>query len=115
MANPSLLDYLTGTKAPFSLGFVSDFSGLNAETAPLFPFEIINDTSALTRIIRARVESDALSVVKQVFLLLSRDDYPLAAAGLNPLTNIDIESAWQDAFRNHVQGWFSHCAFSPER
>ena len=102
MANPSLLNYLTGTKTTFSLGFVSGFSGLNAESAPLLPFEIINDTSALTRIIRARVQSDALSVVKQVFLLLSRDDYPLAGAGLNPLTNIDIESAWQDAFRNHL-------------
>jgi hypothetical protein len=104
MANPSLLHYLTGTKAPFSLGIVSGFSALKAETAPLFPFEIIDDTSALTRIIRARVGSDAGSVVKQVFLLLSRDDYPLTAAGLNPLTNMDIESAWQDAFRNHVKG-----------
>ncbi len=104
MADPSLLHYLTGTKTPFSLEFVSGSSGLNAETAPLLPFDIINDTSALTRIIRARVVSDALSVVKQVFLLLSRDDYPLAGAGLSPLTNIDIESAWQDVFRNHLKG-----------
>jgi hypothetical protein len=104
MANPSLLHYLTGSKTTFSLGFASGFIGPNEETAPLFPFEIIDDTSALTRIIRARVESDAGSVVKQVFLLLSRDDIPLAAAGLNPLTNIDIESAWQDAFRNHSKG-----------
>lgn len=104
MADPSLLHYITGAKAPFSLGLVSGFSGLNAQAAPLFPFEVISDTSALTRIIRARIESDALSVVRQVFLLLSRDDYPLAGAGLNPLTNTDIDSAWQDAFRNHSQG-----------
>lgn len=103
MANPSLLDYLTGSDSTFSLGFVAGFSGLNEETAPLLPFEIINDTSALTRIIRARVASDALSVVKQVFLLLSRDDYSPAGAGLNPLTNIDIDSAWQNAFRSHLK------------
>jgi hypothetical protein len=99
MNDLSLLPYLMGSGAPFSLEF-SDEPGESGTGSPSrFPFEIISDTGALTRIIKARVATDAGSTVKPVFLMLSRDDYPLLEHAVDQVTNADIDLIWQRAFQ----------------
>jgi hypothetical protein len=101
MADPSFLPYLTGSKTMFSIQFSSGQDDLNPGTAPRFPFDLISDASALTRIIGARIISDTGSLIKPVSLLISRDDYSLTVNVLTALTNLDIESIWQKTFLNH--------------
>lgn len=101
MKKVSLLPYLSGTGQGFSL----ELSLIQEETvegrSSRFPYEVVNDASPLTRMLGARVVSDGGGVVRRVFLLMSRDEYPLQEQGISPLNNPDIEAAWQRAFRGH--------------
>ncbi|HVN71879.1 MAG TPA: hypothetical protein VMU10_07655 [Desulfomonilia bacterium] len=103
MADSSFLHYLSGSKTNFSLRFSTGPTDLNAGNAPRLPFDLIEGAGALTRIMVADVSSDAGSLVKPVFLLLSRDDYHLAGDVGRTLTNLDIESIWRNTFRSHLE------------
>ncbi len=103
MAEPTLIPYLAGADTPFHIALDPCGDDLPAGTAPRFPFAIVHDSGALTRIIKARVESDVGSPVREVFLLISRDDYPPGLGGMGALTNADVESAWQGAYEAHLR------------
>jgi len=94
----SLLPYLESERGCFHLdvSLISEDSAV-LERAP-FPFLTITDTDPLTRLIDARIRTDAGSEIERVFLLLQKDRYLLAQDELWPLNNRDIEEAWQKAF-----------------
>jgi hypothetical protein len=99
MIEISLLQYLTGTGGSFALDFSSSSRG-DSDTGPgRLPFQVISDAGALTRIVAARVASDAGSTVKPVFLVVSRDEYPLLENAAEPVTNARIDGLWQQAGR----------------
>ena len=104
MVDPSFIPYMTGTKAAFHIELDDRPDDLPAGSEPRYPFVLVDDTCGMTRIIKARVLSDAGSNLGDVFLLMSRDDYQPGRHGLGSLTNLDMESAWQEAFRNHLRG-----------
>ncbi|MEW6599500.1 MAG: hypothetical protein AB1499_00875 [Nitrospirota bacterium] len=97
----SLLPYLEAERGGFHMD-VTLISGDGAaiERSP-FPFLTITDTDPLSQIIEARIRTDAGSGVERVFLLLQRDSYLLAKDDLWPVTNRDVEEAWQKAFPFH--------------
>jgi hypothetical protein len=63
-----------------------------------FPFFVLADTDPFSLLIEARFVTDAGSELKRVFLLVQRDTYAAGNAGLRPVTNRDIEHAWQKAY-----------------
>lgn len=94
----SLLPYLETRRGNFNLkiSLTSEDSAVLERT--LFPFLAITETDPLTRLIEARIRSDAGSEIDKVFLLVQRDRYLLAKDELWPVNNKDIEEAWQQAF-----------------
>lgn len=102
MNRPSLLPYLTGAGGGFFLELSPCGKGPDGRTDPRFPYEVVSDASGLTRILGARMVSDGGGEVLRVFLLVSRDEYPLEEQGAGHLSNPDIEAAWERAFRGHL-------------
>lgn len=100
----SLLSYLGENRGGFRLdpALTSDDSAA-LERAP-FPFLTITDTAPLTRLIEARIRTDAGGEIERVFLLVQRDRYLLAKDELWPVNNRDIEDAWQKAFTFYSSG-----------
>jgi hypothetical protein len=94
----SLLPYLDANRGNFHLHatLISDDSALLERAS--FPFLAITDSDPLTRLIEARIRTDAGSEIERVFLLVQRDRYLLAEDELWPVGNRDIEDAWQKAF-----------------
>lgn len=96
----SLLPYLQRGKNNLSVrlslaGEGQSFAGKS------FPFSVINDSTPVTRMVEASLVTDAGSVLKKVFCLLLRDRYLFEKDELQPVTNIDIDTAWQQAFSIH--------------
>lgn len=97
----SLLPYLSGRTESPPVGL----SLLPLE--PLAPdgsasFTILHDNDPLTRVVQASFVTDSGSTLKNVFLLLPKDRYNLERDDLWPLSNRDIEGAWQRAFALHA-------------
>ncbi|HXK46221.1 MAG TPA: hypothetical protein PLT09_02180 [Deltaproteobacteria bacterium] len=101
MKNPSLLPYLRGPGKGFSLEISTVREDPVEGARPRFPFEIIGGSGQLSRIFGARMISDGGGVVRRVFLLVSRDEYPELELGTAVLTNPDVEAAWRRSFRSH--------------
>ncbi|MEW6381888.1 MAG: hypothetical protein AB1611_20115 [bacterium] len=100
----SLRPYLEIRKAPFSLqlSLISE-DPLVLEKAP-FPFRVISDEAPFTRLVDARLVTDAGSEIRRVFLLVQKDSYPLTADALRSLNNRGIDDAWQRAFAGAGRG-----------
>lgn len=95
---PSLHPYLEPNQPGFFIDLTGETGSGNAERGrSRFPFPVLNDRSTLTRLLRADVVSDGGSGVQPVFLLVQRDNYQVQTGELRPLTNPDIEAAWQRA------------------
>jgi hypothetical protein len=94
----SLLPYLESGENNFRLeiSLVSRESEF-LEKVP-FPFLIISDSGPFTRVIDARILTDAESVIKPVFLLHQSDEYRLTSDDMWPLNNKDIDRFWQEIF-----------------
>ena len=94
----SLLPYLESGENNFRLeiSLVSKDSKF-LKKAP-FPFLLISDSGLFTRVIDARILTDAESVIKRVFLLRQSDEYRLTSDDMWPLNNKDIDRFWQEVF-----------------
>lgn len=101
MKKPSLLTYMKGEGRGFFLELSTCRGEQGDGLSPRFPFEIIGDAPGLTRILGARVVSDGGGCIGRVFLLMSQDEYLLQEAGVQSLTNLDVEAAWENAFQAH--------------
>jgi hypothetical protein len=94
----SLLPYLESGENNFRLeiSLVSKDSKF-LEKAP-FPFLLISDSGPFTRVIDAKILTDAESVIKPVFLMQQSDAYRLTSDDMWPLNNRDVDRLWQEAF-----------------
>ena len=98
LEKPSLIPYLKPTDAMFYLKL-----SMTANTSPYrktsgFPFLIVSDTDPLALIMEATVLSDAGANIKPVFLLTQKDEYHVVKDEIYPVTNHDIDRAWQHLF-----------------
>ena len=93
----SLLPYLQGARSDARLK-LSLFQSDPSLRDKAYPFEVLDDTPAVSRLIKAAFLTDAGSVLKKVVLQVQKDRYALAADELRPLTNLDIDAFWQQAF-----------------
>ncbi|MFH0730420.1 MAG: hypothetical protein V2B19_29265 [Pseudomonadota bacterium] len=92
---PSLLPYLEPNDAKIRLD-ITGASPNPPETTPnRFPFRVLNESSPLTRLLRADILSDADSLIQPVFLIVQKDTYRYQPSELWPLTNLDVEDCWQ--------------------
>jgi len=101
MAEPSLIPYLSDAGTLFHLALEPCVQDVPPGDEPHFPFALAADSGAVTRLVKARVMTGAGSPLKEVFLLVSRDEYRVAPSGMSPLTNKDLDLAWQGAYENH--------------
>ncbi|RJR49624.1 MAG: hypothetical protein C4576_06515 [Desulfobacteraceae bacterium] len=89
-----MLPYLQSEEGRFSLGFTEE------SRSSSYPFVILSESSPFSRLIDARILSDAGSGLGHVSILLQRDRYSLPGQNeLWPLNNMDIEQAWDQAFQ----------------
>lgn len=84
------LTYYLGGSAPFHLEMTYE-GGKSVDSDPL------------SRVIRGRIVTDAGTKVKDVLLLVQRDEYGFTDDGLCPITNVDVERAWQQAFSSYLK------------
>lgn len=101
--SPSLLPYLAPGKSGINLEIALVSEDPSRLARHPFPFLLVADTDPLTRLIKAAFVTDSGSRIKDVFLLVQRDAYSIAANQLAPLTNTDIEDAWQKTYRYQSQ------------
>jgi len=107
-AVPSLLPYLQGGRSSLYLKFSLDTTIQAAQKGNArFPFQILDRSEPLARIVDGEVITDAGNRIERVSVLLQDDQYRLAQDALWPHTNIDIERCWQRAFsffKSETQG-----------
>jgi hypothetical protein len=94
----SLIPYLDPAKgnAYLKISLVTEDPSV-LEATP-FPFLVIHDTDPLARLVEGQFLTDAGTVLRKVFLLVQKDRYSLTEDALWPVSNVDIENAWQNGF-----------------
>lgn len=92
---PSLLPYLNGGENRVALSLTCRHAPASQGS---YPFCIANCPDAVSTLFEGEIVTDAGSVVRKVFLLVQREQYRITEDELWPVTNPDVEKAWQDAF-----------------
>lgn len=95
---PSLIHYLEPTDATFHLKLSMSGQKGSGVKETHFPFSVINESDPLALILEASILSDADAKIESVFLLIQKDEYRLTKDELWPLSNRDVERAWQNLF-----------------
>jgi hypothetical protein len=95
---PSLIPYLKPADVLFYLKLSMAADASPHHKTPDFPFLIVSDTDPLALIMEGTILSDAGASIKPVFLLTQKDEYNLVKDEIYPVTNHDIDSAWQHLF-----------------
>lgn len=94
----SLLPYLKTDRARFHLELALDQQDYHADKKPSFPFLVVSDSGPLSRIVEARINTDALTQIEPIFLLIQKDEYRLLKDELWPINNSTIDQHWQRTF-----------------
>ncbi len=94
---PSLLGTVNPSCNPVRLNMALGGEAQTSEVQQRVPFFLVSDSDPLTRLLRARFETEAGSLIRSVFLLVQKDRYRQAASPLGRLANPDIEAFWQNA------------------
>jgi hypothetical protein len=97
-AIPSLSHYLTTTDARFQLKLLPRQEEISIHEGDCFPFSTVRDSNLLASILEASIVSDAGSGIKNVFILIQKDDYHFSKGESWPANNLDIDQAWQNVF-----------------
>lgn len=98
LGKPSLIPYLKPTAAMFYLKLSMTANVSSDHKTSAFPFFIVSDTDPLASVMEAAVLSDAGAKIKPVFLLTQKDEYHVVKDEIYPVTNHDIDLAWQHLF-----------------
>jgi hypothetical protein len=93
----SLLPYLKTDRAKFYLELALDQQDYFAHQKPSFPFLVVSNSGPLSRIVEARINTDAETQIEPVFLLTQKDEYHLIKDELWPINNTTIDQHWQRA------------------
>jgi hypothetical protein len=67
------------------------------------PFTVLAEPDPFSILTHARFLTDAGSELTQAFLLIQRDAYRCPVAGTRPISNRDIEQAWQRAYDHYLR------------
>jgi hypothetical protein len=94
----SLIHYLDSNDAEFYLKLSLNNQKGSATNETHSPFLAIDESDPLASIFEASVVSNAGSKIKDVFLLVQKDDYRVPKEGIWPANNRDAEQAWQSLF-----------------
>ena len=95
-AYASLIPYLQHSSAYLAISLRSND---NDELERLSnPFVVVDDSSAIGRLLHARFVTDGASTIQELSLFVQRNQYHVAPNSLEPLTNRRIASLWQKAF-----------------
>ncbi|UCH06523.1 MAG: hypothetical protein JSV55_10435, partial [Deltaproteobacteria bacterium] len=94
----SLIHYLDSNDAEFYLKLSLNNQTGSAANQAHSPFLAIDESDPLASIFEASVVSNAGSKIKNVFLLIQKDDYHVPKEGIWPANNRDAEQAWQNLF-----------------
>ncbi len=93
----SLLPFLEGNPGTFRLRFPFASQDPEAIAHSSFPFLLVSDSDPTARVVAARVDTDAGDRVASLFFLVQKDRYRLEKETLHPVTNVEVEKAWQRA------------------
>lgn len=94
----SLLSYLNhlDRSVYLRLSLVAQDTAILEKTP--FPFLVIAESDPLARMFDAQFVTDAECEIRKVFFLVQRDQYLLTSDELRPISNRDVDDAWQKAF-----------------
>ena len=98
---PSLLPYLQETQSYPGLKLTLIRQVTPSGDTP-YPFVVLDDSSPVSRSIEASFSTDAGSLLKKVLFHIQKDQYALTSDDLRPVTNLDIDAAWQKAFQGNT-------------
>ncbi|HQT96327.1 MAG: hypothetical protein B7Z62_01575 [Deltaproteobacteria bacterium 37-65-8] len=93
----SLLPFLERNPGTFHLRFPLSSQDPEALAHSSFPFLLISDSDPTARVVAARVDTDGGDRVASLFFLVQKDRYRLEKETLHPVTNVEVEKAWQRA------------------
>ncbi len=93
----SLLPLLEGGRGSFRLRFTLASKDIDSNEPTSFPFLLISDSDPVARIVAARVESPCGERIASLFLVVQKDDYRVDPESFHPVTNPEVEGAWQRA------------------
>lgn len=99
--NNSLLPYLNQGSGGFHLE-VTHGSGQAIENT-VSPFLVAGENDPLSRVIKGRIITDAGITVKDLLLLVQRDEYLFSDDSFCTINNMDVERAWQDSFASYLK------------
>ncbi|MBC2713134.1 MAG: hypothetical protein HGJ94_19725 [Desulfosarcina sp.] len=91
---PSLVNCLETGKSGLLLDLAFPSGGQASAVGTAFR------TSPFSKTMHARIKTDGDDVIQPVYLVLQRDHYDTPSS-LLPVDNIDVETAWQNAFAFH--------------
>lgn len=92
---PSLLPYLEGRKTSMRLKLTSIAA---ANGPPPSATTLIEASGPLAAILPATITADADRNFRELFLLVQPDRYPDLSSELMPVSNLQVETRWQEAF-----------------
>ena len=96
-----LLPFLEGSSGVLRVSLVAH-DPQTPESVP-FPFLILSEPDPYSVLIQARFLTSPGYELAKAFLLIQRDVYHYTSAGTRPITNRDVEHAWQLACDYHVR------------
>lgn len=95
----SLIPYLDSTQHPFALRIAFPARTRDSRDNSSDSFVILNDTDPLARLFMGKLVTSTGSTLKDLYLLVQRDEYCLYPPLPHLHNNTDIEHAWQEAAR----------------
>ncbi|MHB1024448.1 MAG: hypothetical protein ACYC24_01930 [Desulfobacteria bacterium] len=104
----SLLPFLERNPGAFHLRFPLASQDPEVLAHSSFPFLLISDSDPIARVVAARVDTDSEDRVASLFFLVQKDRYRLGKESLHPVTNVEVEKAWQRAgaaYRSFGEGF----------
>jgi len=104
----SLLPFLERNPGTFPLRFPLASQDPEVLAHSSFPFLLISDADPTARVVAARVETDGGDRVASLFFIVQKDRYRLGKETLHPVTNVEVDVAWQRAaaaFRSLGEGF----------
>jgi len=80
----------------------------------IFPFQIMDDSGKLARVVQGEIKINETTNVKKVLLLVQRDKYFFEYSDLNPVTNSIIDQRWNYSVYSNKKNLAFHFAASIE-
>jgi len=109
----SFIPYLDNRKHPFVLKITFPAKEPGPWEKTYNPFIVLQDSDPLTRLFMAKLVTPGGSVLKDLYLLVQRDQYRLPLPLSHVHNNRDIERSWQEATRIFAESHVSGFIFAP--